>query len=90
MSKRKTPKPTVAEGQRPTATVSSPVPSETPGPDAGLPEFKKGDVPLILEEVLALVRHKKSWLYAKIRALEFPSGYMLFGRRIWIEREVLD
>ena len=66
MSKRKTPKPTVAALVSGSATVRAQF-RRRRHRDAGLPELKKGDVSLNRPKVLELVQHKKSWLYAKIR-----------------------
>jgi predicted DNA-binding transcriptional regulator AlpA len=47
------------------------------------------DDPLLgLAEVLALTRHKKSWLYAMIERGQFPAGYRIGRRRFWRASEV--
>jgi predicted DNA-binding transcriptional regulator AlpA len=41
-----------------------------------------------LKEVLELVRHKKSWLYDKIKEGTFPPGRRIGRRRFWWRSEV--
>jgi predicted DNA-binding transcriptional regulator AlpA len=52
------------------------------------PPLSPGDRLLRRAEVLARVRHEKSWLYDKIAAKEFPNGHLIGRNRFWLESEV--
>ena len=57
-------------------------------PSQSVPITTKQGRLLRLSEVLERVGHKKSWVYAKIAAGEFPPGLVIGRRRFWYESEV--
>lgn len=49
---------------------------------------KPRDRRLNINEVSELTRHKKSWIYEKIKAKRFPRGHKIGPKRFWYESEV--
>lgn len=45
---------------------------------------------LSTSEVLARIPHKKSWLWAAIKAGRFPEPVRIGGRRYWTESQLDD
>jgi predicted DNA-binding transcriptional regulator AlpA len=54
--------------------------------------LRDGDRLLNLEEVSQIMRHKKTWLYDKIKERKFPEGYKYVDgeERFWLLSEVQE